>query len=65
MPDRPTPDQPPEHPGHQPPFPRRTKPESATEQYPHETPNRYPGEGPRIEGLPMPPTGYRPPRDEE
>ncbi|NKQ51442.1 hypothetical protein HFP15_00935 [Amycolatopsis sp. K13G38] len=51
----PTPDNPPERPGPQPPFPRRKKPEGTPDQYPHETPNRYPGEGPRIEGLPEPP----------
>ncbi|MFC4000350.1 hypothetical protein ACFS2C_21735 [Prauserella oleivorans] len=54
-PEHPRPDDPPERPGHQPPFPRRRKPEGAAEQYPHETPTRYPGSGARIEGLPEPP----------
>ena len=49
------PDEPPERPGHQPLFPRKRKPEDAPDQYPRETPTPYPGEGPRIEGLPKPP----------
>ncbi|KID28417.1 hypothetical protein [Prauserella rugosa] len=48
-------DLPPDHPGHQEPFPRRRKPEGAAEQYPHETPRRYPGGGAHIEGVPEPP----------
>ncbi|MBB3050660.1 hypothetical protein FHS23_001655 [Prauserella isguenensis] len=53
-------DLPPDHPGHQEPFPRRRKPDGAADQYPNETPRRYPGGGAYIEGVPDEPPPRRP-----